>query len=120
METLVKEFPDNDNYLKDYAKLLKVDETDNVKLGEFYKDILTKYKSRVAHMHYLSTITNKEDLKQEFLKFVIPSYRKNIISLFREVKELYNCPKRSEWMGEVFSELEASLKGGVYPNGEVV
>jgi hypothetical protein len=118
MESLVKEFPDNDNYIKQYAKLLKVNEGDNTKLGEFYKSILDKYKSKVAHLHYLNTISDKEAFKQEFLKFVIPYYRKNIISLFREVKELYNCPKRSEWIGEAFSELEASLKGGVYPNGE--
>jgi hypothetical protein len=84
----VKEFLDNDNYIIQYAKLLKVDEGDNIKLAEFYKYILDKYKSKVAHLHYLNTMSDKEGFKQEFLKFGISYYRKHIISLFKEIKEL--------------------------------
>lgn len=95
--------------------MLKVEKE---KCGDFYKELYEKYKSKVAHLHYLNSINDKEQFKQEFIKFVVPYYRKNIISLFREIRELYNSSERAQWIGEVFTQLEASLKDGKYPNGE--
>lgn len=111
----MKEFPDNDDYLREYATLLNVDAA---RVGDFYREMQEKYKSKVAHLHYLGCLSDKQHFKQEFLKFVMPYYRKSIVSLFREVRELYNSSEKAQWMGEVFTELEASLKDGKYPTGE--
>ncbi len=80
METLVREFPDNDDYLTGYLQLLKV-EPENT--ADLYKEIQEKYKSKVAHLGYLGCLNDREQFKQEFTKFVVPYYRRNIISLFR-------------------------------------
>lgn len=92
MESLVKEFPDNEDYLKQYLEMLKVAPE---KAGAFYKDMTEKYKSKVAQLRYLSYLHDKQQFKDEFVNFVGPYYKKNIISLFREVRELYNSKAHS-------------------------
>lgn len=116
IENLLKDFPDNQDYIEEYSRLLNIDVKDHAKLAEFYKTIAEKFKSKAAQLHFLREIQDEETFKAEFLKFVIPYYKKNIVSLFREVKPLYDNPKTASWVGSVFSQLEASLKDGKYPD----
>jgi hypothetical protein len=53
IESLLRDFPDNQDYILEYAKLLNIDRKDHAKLAEFFKSIVEKFKSKIAQLDYL-------------------------------------------------------------------
>lgn len=89
MEFLLKKFPDNLEYLKQYQNL------HHLQRREACIKARTDFNSKIAQVHELACIDDDVEFKKEFSSFVKPYYKKNLISLYAEIQVLYETGKYS-------------------------
>ncbi|CAD5224963.1 unnamed protein product [Bursaphelenchus okinawaensis] len=127
-EWLLKRSPDNVDYMKRIEETIRLNnpETSEDSIKEFYETLIKEYpRTRILQIRLLLHIQNRDEFKDEFVKFLVAGLRSGLPSLFTCLSPLYEDPTKMEFVetflvdfvrkSKEFGYEKASLDGSPHP-----